>query len=416
MAPSPLPDPTLTISKTEACRFLLAHHHLWPARQLKGKSGVIEFIQRVGSIQFDPINIVGRNPDLVLQARVGDYRSEMLDELLYADRKLLDGWDKMASIYPMEDWPNFLHHKNYLRNTNNHRRPPQGAIDDVLAEVHRRGPLSSLDFEETEKVDWYWGPTKIVRAALEHLYAEGHLGIDHRVNNRRSFDLIERLLPQELLSATVPFSTEKEYQDWHVLRRVGSLGLAHPGSGEYWLGIIGVKSSQRQASIKRLTQRGDLTALAIDEISNQTFFIRSNDLPTLEYIQNEPALPTGAALIAPLDNLIWNRSLISQLFDFDYIWEVYKPANQRQYGYYVLPVLYNDHFVARLDPAFDKKKRILTIQNWWWENDIQPDKKMRAVLFNCLQDFCTYLQTEQVQVGEAITDNTSLDWLRELEK
>ena len=95
------------ISLQTARRFIFAHQHLYPPRQLTGKDGVQAFIRHVNCIQFDPINVVGRNPDLVLQSRVKDYRPEMLDELLYEDRRLLDGWDKMASIYPVEDWPYF---------------------------------------------------------------------------------------------------------------------------------------------------------------------------------------------------------------------------------------------------------------------------------------------------------------------
>jgi len=76
---------------------MLAHHGLYPPRKLMGKTGILDYIQHVGSIQFDPINIVGRNPDLVLQSRVLDYRPNLLDDLLYKERKLIDGWDKMAS-------------------------------------------------------------------------------------------------------------------------------------------------------------------------------------------------------------------------------------------------------------------------------------------------------------------------------
>jgi uncharacterized protein YcaQ len=130
------PSSPLTITKTEARRFMFAHHGLYPPRQLKGKNGIKEYIRHVNSIQFDPINIVGRNPDLVLQSRIQDYRPSLLDELLYEDRQLLDGWDKMASIYLVEDLPFFFRRRDHLRNTENSRKPPQTVIDEVLAEVN----------------------------------------------------------------------------------------------------------------------------------------------------------------------------------------------------------------------------------------------------------------------------------------
>lgn len=414
MPPSKLPPPQITISNLEARRFMLAHHNLWPPRQLRGMDGVLEYIQQVDSIQFDPINIVGRNPDLVLQSRVGDYRSTYLDQLRYEERTLIDGWDKMACIYATSDWPNFTFRRSFLRENPDPRKPPDTIINETLDEIRQRGPLSSLDFKEYDKVDWHWGPTKAVRAAMEYLYGRGYLGVHHRVNNRRYFDLIENLLPADLLNAPDPFDTTEEYQDWHVLRRVGSLGLAHPGSGEYWLGILGVKSSERHATLKRLTAQEKAIPLAIEEHPEDIFFICTDDLPTLRTIQKQSVPKPGAALIAALDNLTWNRKLIGKIFGFDYIWEVYKPKAQRQYGYYVLPVLYGDRFVARLDPAFDKKKRILTLQNWWWEVGIQPDKIMQTALLECLKTFSDYLNAEEILLADPVQNDPTLAWMKNL--
>jgi uncharacterized protein YcaQ len=106
----------ITLSKAQARHFLLAYQGLSPPFSQEGKSGVLEYIHRVGCIQFDPLNIVGRNPELVLQARVGDFQAVMLRELLYQDRQLLDGWDKCMSIYPTEDWPNFSRRREAAKN------------------------------------------------------------------------------------------------------------------------------------------------------------------------------------------------------------------------------------------------------------------------------------------------------------
>lgn len=403
------PPASITIDKATARRFVLAHQKLWPPRQLKGKAGVREVIRHLGSIQFDPINVVGRNPDLVLQSRVQDYRPEMLDQLLYQDFQLLDGWDKMASIFSVSDWPFFFRHKKHARQSENPRRPPKELIQNVLKEIEQRGPLSSLDLDNTEKADWYWGPTKIVRAALESLFAEGYIGVHHRVNNRRYFDLIERLIPPELLETPDPNQSDEQYHDWHILRRVRSMGLAYPNAGEHWYGILGVKTPKRKQILSRLVERGDLIAVDIAEIPGKTYFMRRADLPMLEAATSLP--PPGAAVLAPLDNLLWNRKNNGWLFDFEYIWEVYKPKAQRQYGYYTLPVIYASSFVARFDPAFDKKKRHLTIQNWWWETGVRPDKNMEAALIACFQDFLAYLNVEKLSLGESISKDSTLRWM-----
>jgi uncharacterized protein len=410
--PSAFPPPaSITIDKTTARRFTLAQQHLWPSRQFKGKSGVLDYIRHVGCIQFDPINIVGRNPDLVLQARVKDYSPSMLDELLYSDRTLLDGWDKMAAIYSLEDWPYFFRYKLFQRQRENPHRPSEEIRQEVLGDIQERGPLSSLDFDNQEKADWYWGPTKIVRAALESLFSEGYLGVHHRVSNRRYFDLIERLLPEQLLTAPDPNASAEAYQDWHILRRVGSMGLVFPNAGEHWYGIIDVKTPQRKKIISRLVERGELMAVDIENIPNKTYYMRALDLPTLEAVQATQSPPLEAAIIGPLDNLIWNRKNNVWLFDFEYIWEVYKPKAQRQYGYYTLPVIYNDRFIARFDPAFDKKTRQLTLQNWWWEQGITPDEEMQAALIRCFQDFAAYLNVETLHMGELLPKDSTLRWI-----
>ncbi len=392
---------------------MFAHHHLWPPRQLKGKPGVRQFIRHVGGIQFDPINIVGRNPDLVLQSRVKDFSLSMLDELLYEDRLLLDGWDKMASIFSVEDWPNFTRQRNRMQDIFGvPNEVVMQVAPDIFNKIRENGPQSPLDFKGDKKTDWAWGPTKVSRAGLEGLYAMGKLGVHHRVNTRRYFDFTENLLPAKLLDAPDPNLSIEEYENWHVLRRVGGMGLVFPNAGEHWYGINGVKTPERKRIISRLVEADNLVALAIEGIPDKVFYIRKADMPTLDAVQASNQPKPGAAILAPLDNLLWNRKMNGWLFDFEYIWEVYKPKAQRKYGYYVLPVIYGDRFIARFDPAFDKKTRHLTIQNWWWEDNVELDVEMELALFTCLQDFVAYLDAQVFEIGEQIKRNESLRWMK----
>jgi len=424
-----LPSPTITLSQEEARRFMLAHHHLWPPGQLTGKDGVMTFFYTVGSIQFDPIDRVGRNPDLVLQSRIADYRPDLLEELLYTDRLLLDGFDKVASIYPTDDWPYFARHRAEVRKHHAQvpmripppmaeevrRRPPMEIAPDILEAIRQRGPLSSLDLQQQDQIDWHWGqPTTVARALLETLYSMGELVVHHRVGTRRAFELAERALPAELYTAPDPHGNKEAYHDWHVLRRVGGLGLANPGSGEQWLGILGMKSPSRQAALSRLVERGILMALAVEGLPDRTFFARTADLPTLERVQSGERPAPRAAIIAALDNLIWDRDMARWIFDFDYVWEVYKPAAKRIYGYYVLPVLYDDRLVARFDPAWDRKERLLTVTDWWWEEDVHPDDAMEAALVACLEDFSGYIGAERVEVDGQVANDKGLHWVSAL--
>jgi uncharacterized protein YcaQ len=413
-----LPSPTMTLSKAHARHFLLAHHALWPPRQIRDKAGILGFFRRVGCIQFDPIDIVGRNPDLVLHARVAGCDRGLLNELLYTDRLLLDGWDKVASIYPTADWPYFARFRAATRRHHaktERSKPGFEAAPDVLEVVRQRGPTCSLDLknlEQDDTVSWRWGRrARLGSAALEILYDMGELGIHHRVANRRVFDLAERLLPADLLEAPDPNETDEDYQNWHILRRVGGYGLAYAGIGHYWQGILGDNSTVRHATLTRLVEQGDAVAVALEDVPRRVFFMRTADLPTLDAVRDQDPPQPQAAFIAPLDNLIWNRMLIRFVFDFDYTWEVYTPAAKRKYAHYVLPVLYSDRFVARFEPAFDKKTREFAIANWWWEEGIRPDDAMQVALADCLGEFARYLDASQVRLGEKVAGEKSLAWV-----
>ena len=404
----------LEISKQTACRTILSAQGLYPPRSWTGKRGAKSFLKKVRSIQFDPINVVGRNPDLVLQSRVKDFRPVLLDEMLYKDRILVDNWDKMASLSLTEDWPCFSHHRSRMEDI--FGVPTEVVMrlaPAVLEQIKREGPQCSLDYKFEEKTDWSWAPTRVSRASLEGLFKIGKLGVHHRVNNRRYFDLIENLLPADVLETSDPNQTLEQYQHWHVKRRIGALGLAHPNAGEQWGGMIGVKSPQRRMILQGLVEKGELLEVKVEELPGEIFYLNPNDRKRINQVKKEEPV-REAALIAPLDNLLWDRKTINRLFDFSYMWEVYKPVDKREYGYYVLPVLYGDQFIARLDPGFDKISRVLTINDWWWEEGVIPDQQMVDALKRCLGDFMVYLDAQGLKYAKRLLKKGDLDWLEEV--
>jgi uncharacterized protein YcaQ len=198
------------------------------------------------------------------------------------------------------------------------------------------------------------------------------------------------------LNTADPNLTENDYQDWYVLRRIGSIGLLwNRGSG--WMGVPAT-SVQRSAALKRLVDSGEVLEVTVDGI-DAPFYMRTHDkkdLDNLLYTDNDGA---RASFIAPLDNLMWDRQLLEELFGFYYRWEVYVPPKQRKYGYYVLPVLYGDQFVARFEPVRNKKTGALTIVNWWWEQDIQPTQDIIEAISDCFEYFSTYLNITQVSIN-----------------
>lgn len=397
----------ITISKDQARRFLLSHHRLLPPRGLVGKQGVLDYVRHVNCIQYDPINVVGQNPHLVLQSRVKGYKPAMLDEALYTDRKLIDGFDKVMSIYPVEDWPYFGGYRelmggDYMAHSSTAKATK--LVEWVRKELEERGPLSSLELEEETRMEWWWGSNaRAARIALDLMFIAGQVVVHHRVGTRRYFDLSKRYLNGDAKNETHPHSSPEGYKDWHVLRRVGAMGMIRPsGSSNQWVGIMRSRGGSFPSSLARLQERGEVARIHVDGVLGQDFFIRRIDLPEVEKAASR-IRKKGAAFIAPLDNLMWDRDLLEQLFDFFYRWEVYVPGPKRKYGYYVLPVLYGDRLVARMDPAFDRASKVFTIKNWWWENGVdKKDAAMLIALQDCVKDFGRYLGAGGVKLGDAI--------------
>jgi uncharacterized protein YcaQ len=399
------------LTKPEARRFILAHQGLWPPRHQWGKDGIIKYIRRVGCIQFDPLNIVGTNPDLVLQSRIGDYRPSMLRELLYEERQLLDGWDKMMSIYSVEDWPYFARERqSALNELGNPERPIVPYLPEIRRIISEKAPVSSDDLNFNQKVDWPWAPTRLSRAALESMYFWGELIIHHRVNTRKFYDFTVKYLPDSILSAHDPHEEAVEYHDWRILRRIGGIGLIWNRSGDAWLGLPGLKREQREASLARLLKRGEVLEAVVEGI-DQPLFLRATDQAVLETVCSHQEGVPKASVIAPLDNLLWDRRFIKELFEFDYRWEVYKPIAERQYGYYVLPVLYGDRFIARFEPGYDKKRAVMVIKNWWWEPPIRLDE---SALVECFSGFKQYMGVKKVALAKGISKRKDLMWLKEI--
>ena len=196
MAGEPASTAPRPIPAAVARRFLVLRHLLAPPRALPaGEASVIAVVERLGSLQFDPLEIAGRNHDLVLQARIAGYRRETTDALLYERRLLFEAYNKGLSILPTAELP--LYRLTWERARAEHDAAAfdehAPLVEELLDRIRRDGPLSSTDVEPRVAIEWYWRPTNPVRAILEALAEAGILGIARREGNRRIYDLVERL-------------------------------------------------------------------------------------------------------------------------------------------------------------------------------------------------------------------------------
>jgi len=361
------------VTAEAARRFLVAHHVLAPARSLEGgPDAVLEVFRRFGSIQFDPLAVAGRNHDLVLHARVADYDPAWCD-LVYERREIFEAINKGLAMVPTGEFPWF----RALPSESAPRILAEHAVvaGKVLERIRAEGPLSVLDFERPSGVVhvWEWGTSSVVRAVLEAYSATGVLGLERRDGNRRYYDLLERLLPADLLARKVPLHEQLRHKMHSRYRAHGLLGIS--AAGDVFGGLGPAKPDPerpenpgRTALRDELIESGELVRVTVAGLRGPRFVLRDE----VELLSAPPEPPASVAFLPPMDPLMWDRSLLQPLFDFDWVWEVFTPEHKRRWGYYVLPVLFRDRLVGRIEPRIERADARVRVLGLWWEEGFRP--------------------------------------------
>jgi uncharacterized protein len=358
----------VAVTAEAARRFLVARHFLAPARSVPGgPDGVLQVFRKLGSIQFDPIAVAGRNHDLVLHARVAGYEPAWCDEL-YERREIFEATNKALSFVPTGEFPWFRHVWG--------RKGPRfhaaalaenaAVAERVLERIRAEGPLSSRDFErETGPTkDWFGLPENAVRVVLEAYTVTGVVGLARRDGNLRYYDLLERLLPTEVLAREVP---EREQLLHKLLSRYRAHGLLGAGGGGGTFARVADPPDRNQLR-RELVELGSLVPVDVEGMRGKRFVLAEE----LALLEAPPEPMPSAAFIAPFDSLLWDTALLASLFDFQYVWEGFFPPAKRRWGYYVLPIVFGDRFVGRIEPRIDRDRATVEVLDLWWEDGFAP--------------------------------------------
>jgi uncharacterized protein YcaQ len=348
---------------------------LAPARALAGgQNGVLEVFRRLGSIQFDPLAVAGRSHDLVLHARVTDYDSSWSDAL-YERREIFEAHNKGLSLVPAAAYPWFR--GTWSRQAKRVLDENPDVAAQVLARFQTEGPLSALDFERAkgQTTDWFGLPTNAVRAVLEAYSITGVLGLARRDGNRRYYDLLERLLPADVVEREVALEEQLRFKLLSRFRAHGLLGIG--GGGDIFSGLGPAKPDPglpgypgRTNLREELIAAGEIVPIDVEGVRGKRFVLR-DEVGLLE-CPPEPA-PT-VAFLSPFDALVWDRPLLGSLFDFDYVWELFLPPEKRRWGWYVLPMLFGDRLVGRIEPRIDRAAGRVDVLDVWWEDGFAPQR------------------------------------------
>ena len=390
----------ITLTNRQARQFILLKHGLLGEYKFVGKEGALAYIRQAGCIQYDPIDVCGKNPELVLQSRVKGCTKKMLSELLYKDRALIDYPDKNLSIMPAEDWPYFERYRKASRENAEKFPEMEVILEEARLQIEKKPFVCSDDLKLEGQVFWrsaiHWSAgTNMSRSVLEQMYATGELVIHHKKGARKYYAPAKKHLPIDLLTKKDPLHSDLLHNKWRVLRRIGAVGLMWNKPSDAWLNIWGLKSEEREAIFKKLLDENKISPILI-EGQKDIFYHLKEDVDLLQFILQNPSLKPRCECIAPLDNFLWDRRLIQALFTFDYKWEIYTPLEKRKFGYYVLPLLWGERFIGRIEVIANKKEKTLLVKNIWYEENIKITKKQTAAVTSCLKKMARFNQCDIV--------------------
>jgi len=398
-----------SISKLTYRRFLLGSQGLWPGRRFKGLAGAEAALRQMEALQLDPLVMVARSQDIAMYGRVLDYKPDLLYKMAYEKRKAFDygGW---LMMYPMHEFPYWRLHMKHRRERGlrweHFTHPPEKVVKFVLDELREKGPLSNREIEGDAVRVWSYRGRKETSVTLFYLWLVGEVMISNRKGFDRIYDLRERVLPGEYDYAASVTETE----DFFCKKHVSFSGMARENSLKTDLSYyIQRKVTAKEAAerIERLIEQGEIARVRVEGFK-ENFLIRSSDQARLSELEAgrvpkawKPKGPTTeeeVTLLAPLE-IVSARGRAKKVFDFDYVWEVYKPAHQRKWGYYTLPILYGDDLVARLDPKHDRATNTLQILGFWLEDDAPKDGAFADALANGLKRFADMIGAEKIDLG-----------------
>lgn len=373
----------MTIRK--ARRLALKAQLLASTRLPKGIEGAARAIEHLGYVQLDTIAVIERAHHHTLWTRVPGYEPPMLDRLL-AERRVFEFWGHAASYLPMTDFRFYRRRMTANPRWERWTRDHRPLMDAVLDRVRKEGPLGTSDFEHKGKRHGSWWDWKPAKTALETLHTMRLLMVAERRNFQRIFDLTERILPEDV-DTTEPDDAEiARFAVRRCLRAYG-LATARQIKDHIWVAA----QTHINAAVAELLDSGELTRVAVGD--DDGYYALTRALTS----RSRPAAPE-VHILSPFDNLVIQRPRLRALFGLDYTLECYMPAPKRRHGYFVLPVLYGDEFVARLDPKVERSTREFHVRRLSFEPDFKDGEAALPALARKLADFARFNGADTVEL------------------
>ncbi|WP_370864514.1 winged helix-turn-helix domain-containing protein [Nocardioides agariphilus] len=349
-----------TLSTSQARRIALAAQgfldkpHLPPTLRTLNRT-----LERTGVLQVDSVNVLQRAHFMPLYSRMGAYDVDLLARAQTMTgsrrpRRLVEYWAHVQALMPVELWP-VMRHRMASYRTQKHKwwgsEVSEDLVANLMAEIADRGACTARDLDDglpRDKLHWGWNWSATKRA-LDYLYMVGDVAIAGRNSQFEvRYDLPERVLPADVLNAPTPTVEEADLE--LVRRAARSHGVATVRClADYYRTL----QEPAKRAVDRLVEEGELEPVRIEGWNRPAYLHRD---------AHRPRRVEAHSLLSPFDPVCWLRERTEKLFDFHYRIEIYTPAAQRQYGYYVLPFLLGEEIVGRVDLKADRQSGRLVVK------------------------------------------------------
>lgn len=382
-----MPDQNTILSISEARKVIFANQGLkhpsyasQSARRL-----ALETIRQIGYVQIDTISVIQRAHHHVIQSRVPHYGPQVLEKL-ESERSIFEYWSHAASYLPMEDFRYSLPLKLEVQGKEKFWfKKDHQLMQNILDRMKAEGPLRSRDFEAGQKNLAMW-ETHPAKQALQNLFMEGKIMVKSREGFQKVYDLTERIVPANI---DVSMPSEEAYIQYLIRRDVQAHGLVALEDIGYLL--KGLKPKIKSQLVK-LEETGEITSVRIGKM-DRTFYTTSSGLEVLNQRFGQ-----RLKFLNPFDNVLINRARTKRMFNFDYIMEIYVPAEKRKFGYYALPILWKDRLIGQVDMKADRKNGQLLIRNLELTLDI--NESFIKAWQTAIQEFSTFNGTQEIVFEE----------------
>ena len=383
-------DDLKTFSIQEARQIALVAQGFGEARPDAGTVSIADLdrvLRTLNIVQIDTINVLVRAQYMPFFSRLGPYSQGMLHRYAFEDRNLFEYYAHAASLTPMEHVPLLRHRMQEWqpwKRWNEIMGKHSGLLDSMLAEIREEGPMEVADFEFKGERFGRWA-TSVTKLALETLMFQGVLAVSDRLNSARRYDLIERVVPEEVLEMeAVP--REEAHRETMKLA-VGSLGI---GTESDLADYYRIKRREAARALKDLVDRGEVERVRVEGVDGEMFASPGIEAPDGRF--------DACAIVSPFDSVAWFRDRLEWLWDFDYRIEIYVPVKKRKYGYYVMPFLMGDRFVARVDLKADRPKSVLRVPSAFLEEGVD-EAKVASKLASELRLMADWLGLDRIVIG-----------------